>query len=155
MNELIVQVVTVLIVPILGALSAYVVKLINAKIKSIKSADGREFLQQVLLNVEDIINTSVKTTAETYVKQLKKDGNFNIEEQKIAFQKTYDDCITIIPDYYIKALKGQLSSDGFDKWLKSKIENYVAYQKETVITDIISSCTDPVTVDNTPIPEVK
>ena len=87
MNELIINIVNVCIVPILGILTTYVVKLVNSKIRALEDERTRNYLSSALAEVDAAVNAAVGKVAQVYVSSLKKDGKFNVTEQKTALLK--------------------------------------------------------------------
>lgn len=148
-NELIQTIVNVLIVPILGIVSAYVVQLIKTKISSMSDEQFKNYLSSSLDELHQAVNTAVSKVSQTYVDSLKKEGKFNVEEQKIAFKSAYDTAIAILSNDTADFLKKQLTAEGFEEIITSKIEELVGLNKQfnntynrTFITDSDSTKTD-------------
>ena len=83
--ELINQLFEIVIIPLLGALTIYVVKWINVKTKKISKETDNETLNKYLKMLSETITKCVIATNQTYVETLKKQGKFDEEAQKIAF----------------------------------------------------------------------
>ena len=83
--ELINQLFEIVIIPLLGALTIYAVKWINAKTKKISKETDNETLNKYLKMLSETITKCVIATNQTYVETLKKQGKFDEEAQKIAF----------------------------------------------------------------------
>lgn len=129
MNDLIISIVNICIVPILLWLTAYFVKLIRTKIDSIQNENLRKFLDSALSEVDNAVDAAVKKVSQTYVESLKKDGKFDINEQKVAFNKAFDAVIEILSEDSIDFLNKQLTSDGFAQLITAKIESAVISNK--------------------------
>lgn len=128
--ELISQLFELVIIPLLGALTIYAVRWINAKTKKISKETDNEILDKYLKMLSETITKCVIATNQTYVETLKKQGKFDEEAQKIAFQKTYEAVITIISD---DAMEYLVSSVGdFETFLMESIEAEVNENKGTV-----------------------
>lgn len=128
--ELINQLFELVIIPLLGALTIYAVRWINAKTKKISKETDNETLNKYLKMLSETITKCVIATNQTYVETLKKQGKFDEEAQKIAFQKTYEAVITIISD---DAMEYLVSSVGdFETFLMESIEAEVNENKGTV-----------------------
>ena len=78
------------IYPLIIALGGFVVAFINSKTQEVKAKTKSETEQKYIQRISDIISACVITTNQTYVEALKKKGEFNMEAQKEAFEKTKD-----------------------------------------------------------------
>lgn len=78
------------LIPLLGALTAFIIVLIKNKTKQIQSTTDNEFLKNCLSILETTVINAVVATNQTYVEALKNENAFDAEAQKEAFQKTYD-----------------------------------------------------------------
>ena len=128
--ELINQLFEIVIIPLLGALTIYVVKWINAKTKKISKETDNETLNKYLKMLSETITKCVVATNQTYVDTLKKQGKFDEEAQKIAFQKTYEAVIAIINDDAVEYLTAAVGD--FETFLMESIEAEVNENKGTV-----------------------
>ena len=79
-------------------LGGYVVAFINAKTQELKAKYNSNMEQKYIERINDIITTSVLTTTQTYVESLKKKGEFGVEAQKEAFNKTKDAVMGLLTD---------------------------------------------------------
>ena len=128
--ELINQLFEIVIIPLLGALTIYVVKWINVKTKKISKETDNETLNKYLKMLSETITKCVVATNQTYVETLKKQGKFDEEAQKIAFQKTYEAVIAIINDDAVEYLTAAVGD--FETCLMESIEAEVNENKGTV-----------------------
>ena len=128
--ELINQLFEIVIIPLLGALTIYAVKWINAKTKKISKETDNETLNKYLKMLSETITKCVIATNQTYVETLKKQGKFDEEAQKIAFQKTYEAVIAIINDDAVEYLTAEVGD--FETFLMESIEAEVNENKGTV-----------------------
>lgn len=85
----------VCLIPLLGVLTTFLIKYIHIKSEEIqlKNKERENFEHSKKLNkyiqmLTDTITKCVIATNQTYVETLKKEGKFNLEAQKTAFQKT-------------------------------------------------------------------
>lgn len=125
--ELIAQIFEVCIIPLLGVLTAFFVKLINAKAAEIASASKNEIQKKYIEMLNDTITSCVIATTQTYVDALKKQSKFDIEAQKIAFTMTYDSVVKLLTDEateYLNEAVGDLSL-----YITQKIEAEVNINK--------------------------
>ena len=128
--ELINQLFEIVIIPLLGALTIYAVKWINAKTKKLSKETDNETLNKYLKMLSETITKCVIATNQTYVETLKKQGKFDEEAQKIAFQKTYEAVIAIINDDAVEYLTTAVGD--FETFLMESIEAEVNENKGTV-----------------------
>lgn len=83
--SLLAEIMEVVVIPLLGILTAYVVKLVNAKIEDINKKRDNALEEKYLLMLGETITDCVIATTQTYVETLKKQGKFDAEAQKEAF----------------------------------------------------------------------
>lgn len=115
------------VVPLLAALTVYAVKWINAKANQIKAETDNEILDKYLTMLTETITKCVVATNQTYVETLKKEGKFDADAQKIAFQKTYDAVMEIVSIEMIDYLTEAVGD--FDTFLMQSIEAEVNSNK--------------------------
>ena len=84
--ELLVQIMEVVIIPLLGVLTTYIVKLVNTKINEISDKRKNELEKKYLNMLGETITDCVIATSQTYVDSLKQKGEFTPEAQKEAFE---------------------------------------------------------------------
>lgn len=94
--EMIAQLFDLVIVPLLAALTVYAVKWINAQANNLKTKTDNDILDKYLEMLANTVSKCVIATNQTYVESLKKEGKFDAEAQKAAFEKTYDAVMSII-----------------------------------------------------------
>lgn len=113
-------IITSVIVPLLIAITGYAVNYLNNKIKNDKA-------EKYILIAEDAVCTAVTSVAQTYVDALKKDGKFDEEAQKVAFDEAKYKAVAIMGEAAREALK-EVFGD-IDSWLDNKIQYYVRKNK--------------------------
>ena len=96
--EFITQIMEIVVIPLLGILTTYIVKLVKAKINEISSTKDNELEKKYLSMLNDTITDCVIATTQTYVEALKKEGKFDKAAQETAFNKTYTAVLTILSD---------------------------------------------------------
>ena len=92
------QLFEIVIFPLLGVGTIYLINLIKTKIQELKQNKEDELYHKYLNMVENTITSCVLATTQTYVEALKKQNAFDIEAQKIAFEKTYTNVMKILSD---------------------------------------------------------
>lgn len=121
------QLFNIVLIPLLGVLTTYIVKLVQAKINAIKTTNDNEVGNKYLTLLADTIADCVKATNQTYVDTLKAEGSFDAAAQKEAFEQTYQAVIAILNDDlkdYLNAAIGDV-----ELYLKQKIEAEIKIQK--------------------------
>lgn len=107
------QIFELCIIPLLGVVTAYVVKYIKAKSDELKTNTDNELLAKYLDMLTATVIDCVIATNQTYVNSLKGQNAFTEEAQKIAFQKTYDAVVGILSEDakdYLAAAYGDLGA---------------------------------------------
>lgn len=94
--ELLFQIFEVCIIPLLGVLTAFVIKFIKAKELEINAKHDNDVLAKYVRMLSETITDCVIATNQTYVESLKAQGSFDTEAQKIAFQKTFDSVMAVL-----------------------------------------------------------
>ena len=125
--ELLFQIFEVCIIPLLGVLTAFVIKFIKAKELEANAKHDNEILKKYTSMLSETIIECVIATNQTYVESLKAQGAFDAEAQKIAFQKTYDSVMAVLgaeAKEYLTAAYGDLAA-----YITNKIEAEVNLNK--------------------------
>ena len=128
--ELVEQLFTAVLIPLAIALTKFAIDFLAAKRDEIKAKTDSELARKYLDMLTDTITRCVITTNQTYVDALKKEGKFDEEAQKIAFQKTILSVQSVLTDdakKYITSLTGDL-----DSYLIQLIESEVAKNKTSI-----------------------
>lgn len=121
------QLFEMVIFPLLGIVTVYLVFLIKAKINELKLKKDNDLLDKYLSMLENTITNCVIATTQTYVDSLKKQGAFDADAQKVAFTKTYTNVMKILTEdakEYLEQALGDLES-----YIYNKIESEVALNK--------------------------
>lgn len=111
--ELLVQIFEVCIIPLLGVLTTFFIKFLNAKCAELSNQTSNEIAKKYLKMINDTIVTCVIATNQTYTDSLKQQGKFDADAQKIAFEKTLTAVKSILSDdakQYIIETTGDLNA---------------------------------------------
>lgn len=111
-SELFNQIWQVCLLPLLGVLTTFAVKFLNAKSKEINGKVESDTAKKYIEMVNSTIINCVIATNQTYVDSLKQQGKFDGEAQKVAFEKTLDAVMNILTDdakTYIAHTTGDLT----------------------------------------------
>lgn len=118
----------VCIIPLLGVLTAYAVKYIQVKSAEITKNTDNALADKYTVMLADTISACVLATNQTYVEALKKQGSFDVEAQKVAFNMTLNAVMEILSDdakEYLSEAFGDLNS-----YITSQIEASVNVNKK-------------------------
>ena len=126
------QILEVCIIPLLGILTAYFVKWVNAKSLEIQNKVNNDTADKYIAMLDDTICACVIATTQTYVDALKKDNAFTKEAQKEAFDLTFNAIMSVLTDEakkYLSEIYGDLTA-----YITNKIEAEVSLNKITPTT---------------------
>lgn len=121
------QIFELVVFPLLGIGTAYLIVLINIKIKELKKQSDNDLEKKYLDMLNNTITDCVLATNQTYVNELKKQGKFDMDAQKIAFQKTYENVMALLTDEAKKYLAEALGD--LQTYVNNKIEAEVLINK--------------------------
>ena len=128
--EMLTQIFEVCIIPLLGVLTAYFIKFVNAKSAEIGTKVKNETQKKYLEMLNSTITDCVIATTQTYVDSLKKQGAFDVEAQKVAFTMTYESVVKLLTDEateYLNEAVGDLQL-----YIAQKIEAEVNLNKTII-----------------------
>ena len=117
----------VCIVPLLGVLTAYAVKYIQAKSAEISTNQENIVVSKYIGLLADTITDCVIATNQTYVDALKEQNAFDEEAQLKAFKKTYEAVMAVLSEdaiEYLSHIYGDLSA-----YITARIEAEVKANK--------------------------
>ena len=125
--ELLFQIFEVCIIPLLGVLTTFFVKWVNAKSNEIQIKVDNVSADKYIAMLDKTITDCVIATNQTYVEALKKEGKFDAEAQAKAFEETKNAVLTILSDEaksYLTSIVGDLQL-----YMNKKIEAEVKLNK--------------------------
>ena len=118
------QTIITVTVPLISALIVYGIKKAT---NWLKSKTENETVDTYLNRAYSMLEDIVVTTTETYVKSLKADGKFDIEEQQKAFEITKSAFEQVDSEEIKNAIKTTVSD--YDAWVKNTVEAIIANTK--------------------------
>lgn len=121
------QILEVCVIPLLGILTAYFVKWVNAKSTEIQNKVDNDTADKYIAMLDDTICACVIATTQTYVDAVKKENAFTKEAQKEAFDLTFNAVMTVLNDdakKYLSEIYGDLTA-----YITNKIEAEVSLNK--------------------------
>ena len=125
--DLLQQIFEVCLIPAIGILTAFFIKWLKAKEIEVLDKIDNDTADKYVALLFDTISVCVSATTQTYVETLKKEGKFDVEAQKIAFQMTLEAVMAVLTDeakVYLTQIYGDLSA-----FIATKIEAEVKAQK--------------------------
>ena len=126
--EILQQIFELCVVPLLGILTTYLVKLIRKKNKELDEKVSKEISRKYIDMLADTITDCVISTNQTYVDALKEANAFDKEAQKKAFELTYNKIMNVLTEdakEYLTTIYGDL-----EIYITTKIESEVKLYKE-------------------------
>lgn len=126
--EILQQIFELCVVPLLGILTTYLVKLIRKKNKELDEKVSKEVGRKYINMLADTITDCVVSTNQTYVDALKEANAFDKEAQKKAFELTYNKIMNVLTEdakEYLTTIYGDL-----EIYITTKIESEVKLYKE-------------------------
>ena len=122
--ELLNQIFSLCIVPLLGILTTYLINLIRTKKNDLIVATNNDLTARYLDFLGKTIETCVIATNQTYVNALKDKNAFDEDAQKEAFRLTYEAVINIVNEDVQRVL--MMVVDDLELYITKKIETEVA-----------------------------
>jgi hypothetical protein len=106
--------------PAIAAATAYFITWIKAKKQELENKIKNETAKKYLDILEQTIVDCVLATNQTYVQELKREGNFDAEAQKEAFRRTYEAVISVLTEEAQKYLSEAVKD--LQVYITNKIE---------------------------------
>ena len=94
----------IVIIPAISVLTVFLVTFIKTKKEELKKKIDNELLQKYIDMLGETICAAVVTTNQTYVNALKKQGKFDADAQREAFNRTYEAVMNMLSDEAVKYL---------------------------------------------------
>lgn len=126
--EILQQIFELCVIPLLGILTTYLVKLIRKKNEELDAKVSKEVSKKYIDMLADTITDCVISTNQTYVDALKEANAFDKEAQKKAFELTYNKIMNVLTEdakEYLTTVYGDL-----EIYITTKIESEVKSYKE-------------------------
>ena len=126
-TEILIKVAEVCLVPILGILTNYIVIFVKAKCVELAQKANNDKIVKYIDLFNQMICDCVIATNQTYVDALKAQGAFDLEAQKIAFNKTKEAILGMLTDD-MKVVLEEVYGD-LTLFIQTKIESEVKFNK--------------------------
>ena len=125
--EILEQIFQIVVIPLLGVGTLYLISLIKTKKMKLLEEVDSEITTKYINLLEQTIIDCVIATNQTYVNSLKEQGKFDVNAQKVAFQKTFDAVMTILTSDAKEYLA--LAIGDLEVYVTNKIESTVTQVK--------------------------
>ena len=126
-SEIITTIFQVCIIPLLGVLTTFLVKWLQIKSNELQNKMDNELADKYMTILTNTITECVLATNQTYVDTLKQQNKFDLEAQKIAFEKTSEAVMAILTEDAKKYLESAVGD--LELFIKQKIEAEVNLNK--------------------------
>ena len=126
-TEFITNIFQVCIIPLLGVLTTFLVKWLQIKSNELQIKMDNDIANKYMDMLTNTITECVLATNQTYVESLKQQNKFDLEAQKIAFDKTSEAVMAILTEdakEYLESAVGDL-----ELFIRQKIEAEVNLNK--------------------------
>ena len=126
-TEFITNIFQVCIIPLLGVLTTFLVKWLQIRSSELQIKMDNEVANKYMDMLTNTITECVLATNQTYVEALKQQNKFDLEAQKIAFDKTSEAVMAILTEDAKKYLESAVGD--LELFIKQKIEAEVNLNK--------------------------
>ena len=126
-TELITNIFQVCIIPLMGILTTFLVKWLQIKSSELQIKMDNEVANKYMDMLTNTITECVLATNQTYVEALKQQNKFDLEAQKIAFDKTSEAVMAILTEDAKKYLESAVGD--LELFIRQKIEAEVNLNK--------------------------
>lgn len=126
-TEFITNIFQVCIIPLLGILTTFLVKWLQIKSSELQIKMDNEVANKYMDMLTNTITECVLATNQTYVEALKQQNKFDLEAQKIAFDKTSEAVMAILTEDAKKYLESAVGD--LELFIRQKIEAEVNLNK--------------------------
>ena len=126
--EILQQIFELCVIPLLGILTTYLVKLIRKKNEELDAKVSKEVSKKYIDMLANTITDCVVSTNQTYVDALKAANAFDKKKKKKAFELTYNKIMNVLTEdakEYLTTIYGDL-----EIYITTKIESEVKLYKE-------------------------
>lgn len=122
-NEVMNLIETLVLAPLIIAISSFLIALIRQQTSKIEEKIKDEKAKRMLEIAENVVSQAVATVSQTYVDGLKKDGIFDTDAQKEAFEMSKDKIYMLLTTDTLQAVKDNYGN--VEEWINTKIEETI------------------------------
>lgn len=128
-NEIMNLIETLVLVPLLIAISSFLIALIHQQTARIETKIKDEKAKRLIEIAESVVSQAVTSVTQTYVDGLKAEREFGKEAQKVAFEEAKNKIYLMLTDETMKTV--QENYGNIEEWIRTKIEETVNKNKQT------------------------
>ena len=114
---------TVVLLPLITALSGFVIALLRKKSAEIAEKIESATMQKYITLATDIVAQAVDYTAQTYVKELRAKNSFGKVAQKEAFGRAKETALSLLSEPVKEAVESAFGD--LETWIGTRIEQEV------------------------------
>lgn len=126
-NEFMNLIETLVLAPMIIAISSFLIALIRQQTAKIEEKIKDDKTKKMLEIAESAVSQAVATVSQTYVDGLKKDGIFDTDAQKEAFEMSKDKIYKLLTTDTLQAVQNNYGD--VDEWIVTKIEETINKSK--------------------------
>ena len=118
-----------ILIPLLITIITICICMITSKVAKNAAESVPERYRDIIYGLENIVTKAVVTTNQTFVDNLKKQGKFDEEAMKEAFNRTYESIVQSLSQSFFEYIDEE--GIDFDKLITNMIEQTVNWNKYT------------------------
>lgn len=122
-NEVMNLIETLVLAPLIIAISSFLIALIRQQTSKIEEKIKDEKAKRMLEIAENVVSQAVATVSQIYVDGLKKDGIFDTDAQKEAFEMSKDKIYMLLTTDALQAVQDNYGN--VEEWINTKIEETI------------------------------
>ena len=122
-NEVMNLIETLVLAPLIIAISSFLIALIRQQTSKIEEKIKDEKAKRMLEIAENVVSQAVATVSQTYVDGLKKDGIFDTDAQKEAFEMSKDKIYMLLTTDTLQTIQDNYGN--VEEWINTKIEETI------------------------------
>ena len=126
-NEVMNLIETLVLAPLIIAISSFLIALIRQQTSKIEEKIKDEKAKRMLEIAENVVSQAVATVSQAYVDGLKKDGIFDTDAQKEAFEMSKEKIYMLLTTDTLQAVKDNYGN--VEEWIDTKIEETINKSK--------------------------
>lgn len=123
-----------ILIPLLITVITICICIMTSSVAKKAAESAPEKYQDIIYGLESIVNRAVVTTNQTFVNELKKQGKFDEEAMKEAFNRTYESIVQSLSQSFFEYIDEE--GIDFDKLITNMIEPSVKWNKQSFKTAI-------------------
>ena len=118
-----------ILIPLLVTVITICICVMTSKVAKKATESVPERYRDIVYGLENIVTKAVITTNQTFVDELKKQGKFDEEAMKKAFNRTYESIVQSLSQSFFEYIEEE--GIDFDKLITNMIEQTVNWNKYT------------------------